>query len=127
MSLQLFENVKKLARNKNLSLRELAQRANMGESSIYNWKTHDPSADKLQKVANILGVSVTKLLGNEEEKEEEHIDVSKILEANQLYMKNTALSDDDRLRIQSVLSALLNSPEGQERLRKRGYKGGNNK
>lgn len=118
----VFEKVKLEAKKKGLSLLALNNKAGLGKSAIYKWKTQTPSIENLQKVADVLGVSTDYLLGKEDKKNE-HIDVSKILEADQLYLKNTALSEEDRKRVQSVLSALLNSEEGQQRLRERGYKG----
>ena len=118
----LFERIKKIAKEHGYTLLKLNEKAGLGTGSIYNWKTKKPTIENIQKVADVLGVSTDYLLGNED-KNKDHIDVSKILEADQLYLKNTALSEEDRKRVQSVLSALLNSEEGQQRLRERGYKG----
>ena len=118
----LIERIKKIAKSHGYTLLQLNDKAHLGKNVIYSWKNKTPSIDNLQKVADVLGVSTDYLLGKED-KNKDHIDVSKILEADQLYLKNTALSEEDRKRVQSVLSALLNSEEGQQRLRERGYKG----
>ena len=120
--MNLLEKIKLKAKNKGLTLRQVNEKAGLGTNAIYRWKDQTPNIESVKKVADVLGVSTDYLLGKEEKKNE-HIDVSKILEADQLYLKNTALSEEDRKRVQSVLSALLNSEEGQQRLRERGYKG----
>ena len=120
--MNLLEKIKLKAKNKGLTLRQVNEKAGLGTNAIYRWKDQTPNIESVKKVADVLGVSTDYLLGKEEKKNE-HIDISKILEADQLYLKNTALSEEDRKRVQSVLSALLNSEEGQQRLRERGYKG----
>ena len=60
----LFENVQKAAKQRGLSIRALNEKAQLGTNAIYKWKTQNPSTDKLQAVADVLGVSVDYLLGN---------------------------------------------------------------
>lgn len=60
----LFENVQKTAKQRGLSIRALNEKAQLGTNAIYKWKTQNPSTDKLQAVADVLGVSVDYLLGN---------------------------------------------------------------
>lgn len=60
----LFENVQKTAKQRGLSIRALNEKAQLGTNAIYKWKTQKPSTDKLQAVADVLGVSVDYLLGN---------------------------------------------------------------
>lgn len=68
LSQQLFNNVKQLAKNKGMTLPEVAKKAEMGINSLYHWKQHDPSIDNLQKVADVLGVTVNDLLGKKDHK-----------------------------------------------------------
>lgn len=67
----LFERVKKVSKDKGFSLAEVARKAGIGEKSIYTWKPSKtypngvtPSHDVLEKVANVLGISVDTLLGD---------------------------------------------------------------
>ena len=66
-----------------------------------------------------MGVTTDYLLKGEENK----VNIEPILNANQLYMKDKALSDRDRKIIQNILKGVLESTEGQERLKDRGYTG----
>ncbi|MBJ7620030.1 helix-turn-helix transcriptional regulator [Weissella confusa] len=70
----LFERVKDIAKSKGFTLTELARRAGIGEKSIYTWKPTkqfpdgiEPKRETLEKVADVLGVSVDYLLGNTDE------------------------------------------------------------
>lgn len=56
--------VKELAKKRGWSLQKVAIEAGIGINSIYRWSTKTPSTDSLQKVADVLGVSVDYLLGN---------------------------------------------------------------
>nr|MBU6863581.1 helix-turn-helix domain-containing protein [Streptococcus oralis] len=58
-----FNIIKELANKKGISLSDLAKELNMGENSLYKWKTQKPAIDKLQLVADYFNVSVDYLLG----------------------------------------------------------------
>nr|WP_088327707.1 helix-turn-helix transcriptional regulator [Bacillus cereus] len=58
-----FNTIKNLANKKGVSLSDLAKQLNMGENSLYKWKTQKPAIDKLQLVADYFNVSVDYLLG----------------------------------------------------------------
>lgn len=67
----LFERVKEISGNRGYSLAELARKAGIGEKSVYAWKPSKtypegitPRRETLDKVADVLHVSVDYLLGN---------------------------------------------------------------
>lgn len=60
----IFERIKKTADERGLTLTQVSTRAGLGEKTIYKWKYNDPSAPRLQAVADVLHVSVDYLLGN---------------------------------------------------------------
>lgn len=64
----IFERVIELAKQKNLSLREIESKAGIAEKALYKWKTYNPRVENVQKVADVLGVSVDYLLGNTDDK-----------------------------------------------------------
>ncbi len=65
----LYENVKEIAKSKGYSINKLEQELGFARSYIGKFKTITPSADKIQKIADFLGVSSEYLLtGNETEK-----------------------------------------------------------
>lgn len=58
----IYQNIKKIADEKGLSIRQVEQNAGITLSSIYHWDRIKPSVDKVANVAKVLGVSVEKLL-----------------------------------------------------------------
>ncbi|WP_419155699.1 helix-turn-helix domain-containing protein [Weissella minor] len=70
----LFDRVKKISKEKGFALSEVARRADIGQKAIYTWKPSktypngiEPKRETLEKVADVLGVSVDYLLGNTDE------------------------------------------------------------
>lgn len=59
----LFERIKSLAKTRGMSLNQVAEKAGLGEKTIYKWKKQDPRTATLAKVADVLGVSVSYLIG----------------------------------------------------------------
>ncbi|HAW6268588.1 TPA: helix-turn-helix transcriptional regulator, partial [Listeria monocytogenes] len=53
-----FERIKKLSAKKGITISQLTSELEMGENSIYRWKTQKPALDKLQKVADYFNVSI---------------------------------------------------------------------
>ncbi|ATH93354.1 hypothetical protein ACH95_00900 [Bacillus glycinifermentans] len=58
-----FERVKKLCKDRGISLSRLEENVGFGKNSTYSWKQNNPSSDKLKKVADYFNVSVDYLLG----------------------------------------------------------------
>lgn len=58
-----FERIKKLSKKLNLSLQDVAEKAEIGINTIYKWKNYDPKGTDLAKVANILHTTTDYLLG----------------------------------------------------------------
>jgi len=64
----LIDNVKKYAKLRGLSLKEVAIKSGFSENTIYGWKTHTPSRGNILAVATTLGVDYEDLTGEEKEK-----------------------------------------------------------
>jgi len=63
MNNSLKENVKKLAKERGVSIRKLEQDIGIADKSISKWDKMMPSIDKVEKVAKYFGVTVDSLLG----------------------------------------------------------------
>lgn len=61
--MNLLDRIKKLAKQKDMSIYQLEEEIDIGRNTIYQWNKRTPSADKLQKVADYFNVSVDYLLG----------------------------------------------------------------
>lgn len=57
------ERIKKLAKERGLTLQQAAEKAGIGINSIYRWNKVTPSSNSLEKVANILHTTTDYLLG----------------------------------------------------------------
>lgn len=58
-----MEKLKKLTKEKGMSIRKLESAAGLGAGTITRWKTSNPSHENLRKVADVLGCSVSYLTG----------------------------------------------------------------
>ena len=64
----LYENVKKAANAKGYSINRLEKELGFARSYIGKFKTITPSVDKIQKIADFLGVSTDYLMTGKDEK-----------------------------------------------------------
>ncbi len=74
----LFDRTKEMAKERGLTLRELEKKAGLGQNFLYRWKTYAPKTAYLQKVADVLDVSVDYLLGNTDEKYRDDVGIRRI-------------------------------------------------
>ena len=58
----IYENVKAICEKKKMSLASVEKAAGLGNGTISCWRNSSPTVSKLQAVAKILGVKVSKLL-----------------------------------------------------------------
>lgn len=112
----LFDRVKEISKQKGYTLTELADKAGIGEKSMYTWKPSEkfpngvtPKRATLEKVAKALNVSVDYLLGSEDTNQsslsETELDLDKALAEKGLVMKfnGKELSDKAKKGLLNVL------------------------
>lgn len=77
----LQENIKAFRKDRGLTQEELAIRVNVVRQTVSKWEKglSVPDADMLQKIAEVLEVSVSQLLGREEEPEKDRNEVAEQL------------------------------------------------
>lgn len=61
----LFDKISSLCDMKGITIAKLEREAELGNATVRGWKGSDPSASKLKRVANVLGVTVDELLEEE--------------------------------------------------------------
>lgn len=68
----IYEYLSAYCTKKNISIKALEKKANLGNGTIQKWKTVSPTLDKLKKVSEATGISITTLVREsiKEEKEE---------------------------------------------------------
>lgn len=107
----LCERVKKVAKSQGKSLTSLAIESGLGGKSIYKWKNHQPTPDRVAPVAKTLGVSVDYLLGTSDDmyakSEKPKVDIKDVAKSDSwdefLSSDGRPLSDHDK----NVLRALF--------------------
>ena len=102
----LQENIKIYRKERGLTQEELAIRVNVVRQTVSKWEKglSVPDADMLQKIAEVLEVSVSQLLGREEEPEKDRNEV-----AEQLARINEQLAIKNRRakRIWTIVGVIL--------------------
>lgn len=116
--MELVEKIKSEAAKKNLNLKQLALKAGMGENTIYKWNKQSPSAQSLQKVADVLGVTTDYLLGktasNDQPADHQPKKYQDLDDKNTVMLYGgQALTDDELAVIKSVLTAYRNEKRGE--------------
>lgn len=114
-----FEIVKDLCEKQGISLNSLEDKLKLGKNSLYGLKRNQPSAERLQQIADYFNVSTDYLLGRTDnpaiaESDEfaqvngQIIDLRKAA-ANTMLFDGKPLNEDDIDFITSVLSAHFKS------------------
>lgn len=91
--MSIFDNIKKIAADRGMTIKRVAEKAEIGENSIYRWKKQKPSTKSLEKVANVLNVEVSDLLAKE----------NKDLELQAIQRKAKELSSDERKKLLQLI------------------------
>ncbi|EGO2659453.1 helix-turn-helix transcriptional regulator [Enterococcus faecalis] len=104
--MSLFERIKSLAKTKNKNVKQVALELGFSENLFYKWKTNDPKAKDLEKVAEYFNVSVDYLLGRTDTTkatdEKNSDDLDDVLD-NVMSFDGEPLDDHDREVIRAYL------------------------
>lgn len=65
--MSIYENIKEIAEEHGMTIKDVAIKAGIGENSIYRWQNSSPSTSSLKKVALALHVDIDDLTVNDEE------------------------------------------------------------
>ncbi|MFS0784747.1 helix-turn-helix domain-containing protein [Bacillus sp. 1P06AnD] len=66
--MELTEVIKKLCKERGISVADLEDELSFGKNTIYQWKKKTPSIDRIQKIADYFDVSTDYLLGRSPKK-----------------------------------------------------------
>lgn len=66
----ILDKIKELAKNQNITLKELEKNSGLATGSISKWKTSYPTLDKLIKVSNCLNVTLNDIIQQDNLKKE---------------------------------------------------------
>lgn len=59
--MSLVQNIKKLAKSQNITVKDLGLKLGIGVSAVYKWEESSPKIETLQKVADYFNVSIDQL------------------------------------------------------------------
>ncbi|CAB52483.1 helix-turn-helix transcriptional regulator [Lactobacillus paragasseri] len=107
--MNVYENVKRIAKQRGLSLQKVAEQAGLGINSIYDWRKIDPSISKVQKVADVLNVDLNDLASGEADNSSiTDADLDEMLD-NARSFDGKPMTDHDRELIRSYLKGLYDA------------------
>ena len=110
-----FEIVKDLCEKQGISLNTLEEKLELGKNSLYGLKRNQPSAERLQQIADYFNISTDYLLGRTDnpaiagEKVPEHEIELDDLDGRIMLFDGKPLSDDDKRAIKGIIEGYLNS------------------
>ena len=119
IDMNTFEIIKKLASKRNKSLQQVAEDLNFSKNLFYRWKTSDPKAKDLEKVADYFHVSIDYLMGRTDDKAslspQEIEDIGQMADRmiNGLESENSVnfygepMSDEDKASLKTALLVAL--------------------
>ena len=102
----LQENIKLIRKDRGLTQEELAIRVNVVRQTVSKWEKglSVPDAEMLQKIADVLEVSVSQLLGREEETEKDRNEVAEQLSR---FNEQLAIKNRRAKRIWTIVGVIL--------------------
>ena len=118
--MDLYERIKIIAKSKGYSINSLEKEAGFPRSYILKFKKITPSVDKMQKIADVLGVTVDYLMTGEDKQLDEqrtpdigadlNDTVAKLSSADTLMFNGMELDEETRkLLLASVESLMANA------------------
>lgn len=104
-----YERIQELAKNQGMSVRELGRKLDIGDTTIYKWRTQTPKIDVLEKVADYFGVSLDYLTGRESKADMIHnAPIDEALGTIMSY-DGKPVSEHDKAVMKDLLEAYLRS------------------
>lgn len=102
-----FEIIKKLAKKHDKSLQQVAIDLGFSSNLFYRWKTSEPKARDLEKVADYFGVSVDYLL-NRRNSGKTDLTIEEALDSVMSY-DGKPVTDNDREVLRGIIEGYLNN------------------
>ncbi|WP_407346365.1 helix-turn-helix domain-containing protein [Lactococcus petauri] len=99
-----FDRIKKLAEKRGKSLPAVSADLEFSDNLFYRWKTSNPKASDLAKVADYFHVSVDYLLGREEKTDVPDLSIDQILDSVENY-SGGELNESDREMLRIIIEA----------------------
>lgn len=98
--MNLVDRIKETAKAQGMTLIELSKAAELGPKTISNWRSHNPQSQSLQKVADILNVSVDFLISGSatpENKQQRLLKPEEVSLQNKIEVANLSQAELEKL------------------------------
>lgn len=99
--MMIFERIQELAKKRDKSLQDIAVELDFSKNLFYRWKTSEPKARDIEKVADYFDVSVDYLLGREQKQLTED-DLSVLFRLN-----TEGLSDEKKEKVKKEMTRFM--------------------
>ncbi|MDT2781420.1 helix-turn-helix transcriptional regulator [Vagococcus fluvialis] len=103
-----FERIKELAKRRGKSLNKIEEELGYGKNVLYRLKDSNPSAERLEDLADYFNVSVDYLLGREEKEQQATESLDEMID-NAMFYDGKPLSDTDREIVKAFLEGKFGS------------------
>lgn len=110
----VFDRIKKLADDQQISIVELEERLGFGRNSLYSWKKKMPNSGNLEKVADYFGVTTDYLLGRGTKDspdwatDDDKIDLDKWLQSNvPMGFQGMDMNDETKIKVRAFLEGVF--------------------
>jgi transcriptional regulator with XRE-family HTH domain len=94
-----FERIKLLAKNQGKSLNKVEEDLGYGKNVLYRLKNTNPSAERLEEIADYFDVSVDYLLGREEKSSSDRSMAKQVM----MRMETDGLSEKEKNELESEM------------------------
>lgn len=134
-----YDNIKRFAKSKGISLQELAEKVGLSRNMIYQYKNVNPKLETLKKIAAVLGVDTSELVDddqtdtayyelNKKEKADIAIQAEKLIEGLEsgaevnFYGEPATDEQKNRLRIAIQMAMEMNKQEAKKKFTPKKYR-----
>lgn len=105
----LFDNIKKITKERGYSIAEVERKAGISTNYMYQWKTRNPSPKSLEAVAKVLNVSVDELLSKESIANRD-LEVEEAIDSMRSYQGNP-ITESQREILRGIIKGYLDSKD----------------
>lgn len=105
--MRTLDRIKNISKKRGLSLQTLADKAGLGINTIYSWDKKIPSTSSLKSVADVLGVTTSYLLGEDNTPNPDTLDLKDALDDEiVLAFDGRDIPDEDKVKIKEYIQLL---------------------
>ncbi|HFI0163494.1 TPA: helix-turn-helix domain-containing protein [Streptococcus suis] len=108
-----FEIVKELCKKQGISLNQLEEKLGLGKNSLYGLKRNQPSAERLQEIADYFNVSTDYLLGRTDnpriasDEKSDKLDTAETQLVAAFRNQTHNMTEEDKIRFNKAIESMM--------------------